>query len=240
MHILTADQLREADHYTIIHEPIASINLMERAASACFNWITERYDTNFTFIVICGTGNNGGDGLAIARMLAEKNYAVNVIIITHSPKRSPDFLTNDERLKALKKNNLSIEECASLQKFSERFHAAPNTIVIDAIFGTGLNKPVDGPVAEIINFVNQHTLPVIAIDVPSGLFCDTLNETADGIIKANFTLTFQLPKLSFLFPETNQYVGNFTILDIGLHTGYINAVATKKLLYNSKRRTTLF
>jgi ADP-dependent NAD(P)H-hydrate dehydratase / NAD(P)H-hydrate epimerase len=221
MKILTSQQIKAADQYTITHEPIASIELMERAANACVEWITEKFNTDFNFNIICGLGNNGGDGLAIARLLADKNYIVDVYAVGHSENRSPDFLINYARLISLSKNNLQVKEIKSVEEFQGSFKIDTQSIIIDALFGTGLNKPIQGLAADITKVLNALSSIIIAIDVPSGLFCDELNEPTDLIVRANFTLTFQFPKLSFMLPETAQYVGDFSVLDIYLNADFI-------------------
>ncbi len=233
MKFFSVDQIREADKYTIDKEPIVSIELMERAAMACVNWIVEKFDVQTEFKIICGTGNNGGDGLAIARLLIERKYSVHVVVINHSDKRSPDFIANYDKLKS--KN--TIIEIDSIASFKDKFQLVGTSslslgegraeVLIDAILGSGLNKPVDGLFADCIKFINQHSLTVISIDLPSGLFCDELNSKTDGIINATYTLTFQFPKISFMFTENANYIGAFSVLNIGLHPDYIAITSTK-------------
>ncbi|MCW3084222.1 MAG: carbohydrate kinase, YjeF related protein [Bacteroidetes bacterium] len=226
MKIFSIPQISEADAYTIAQEPVAPIDLMERAAIACTNWITERYDTNIHFKILCGLGNNGGDGLAIARLLAERGYTTEAFIINYSEKRSADFITNYERLKALQKNNV-IQEIHSAEAFQQTFTITPQSVVIDAVFGSGLNKPLEGLVAQVISHVNKLHAHVIAVDVPSGLFGDEQNAPSDEIMIAEYTLSFQFPKLSFMLPETAAFVGEFDVLDLGLHPEYIAHTSTK-------------
>ncbi len=228
MKIIDVNQIRELDKYTIEQEPITSVELMERAVLACVNWIIGRYNAKTEFKIICGLGNNGGDGLAIARLLAEKKYPVHVFIINYSEKRSSDFLFNYERLKLSSKENLSIDEITSAESLKNIFHFTEQSILIDAIIGTGLKKPTEGLVANIISFINQQPLTVISIDIPSGLYGDKLNDVKDHIVKAEFTLAFQFPKLSFMFTENAECIGEFSILDINLNAEYIYKVPTKK------------
>lgn len=224
MKILDVNQIRELDAFTISHEQILSVDLMERAALSCVNWICERYDTTFEFKIICGLGNNGGDGLAIARMLLEKTFKVEVFIINYSNTSSADFKINYERLKSIEKNNDYMEEINSIESFHTAFVVNDKSIVIDALFGSGINRPVEGFVVDVIKSINGSGIQVISIDVPSGLFCDTVNNNSDQIIIAKNTLSFQFPKYSFMFPETSKYVGAFSVLDIGLNTGRINEI----------------
>jgi len=221
MKILSAQQLREADKFTIEHKPIASIDLMERAAKACAARISDITSRQTTYSVFCGKGNNGGDGLAIARLLSEMKRKVEVFIINHSENETKDFTTN---LKRLENQNLAIIHkinIASEIKLPEGVSLGKeNTFIIDALLGTGLNKAIEGLLAETIDFINASGLPVISVDVPSGLYCDSKPDHKH-IIKALKTLTFQRPKFSFLFADSYTYTGSFEILDIGLDEKFI-------------------
>ena len=219
MKILTAEQIRATDGYTIAHEPIASIDLMERAAGACTNWITEYFSIETAFVIVCGMGNNGGDGLAIARQLITKGYRVETFIVPFFSKASDDFLSNKKRLEETP--NAVIKEIKDADDIRTDI-AHKNLMLIDAILGSGLSKPVEGKLAEVIQQVNSLNLPVIAIDIPSGLAMDD-NTSFDkkNIIRASFTLTFETPKLSFLFVDNAEYVGEFSILDIGIDKKFL-------------------
>jgi NAD(P)H-hydrate epimerase len=222
MKILSAKQIREADAYTIKQEPILSINLMERAATACLRWLLKRIDANERVEVYCGQGNNGGDGLAIARMLSAKGYKVAVYILQHSDKSSEDFRVNEQRLKDTDAEVHYISDAAQMQK------PAKDTWVIDAILGSGLNKPVEGFLAKVIYTLNTSKARIISIDLPSGLFADDNEGNKDNIIRAYHTLTFQSPKLSFMFPGSAAYVGDFTVLDISLNSDFILQSAARE------------
>jgi len=219
MKILTAEQIRAADSYTIGHEPIASVDLMERAAEACTNWITEYFSAETAFIIVCGMGNNGGDGLAIARQLIAKGYMVETFIVSFFSKASEDFTTNKKRLEET--SNATIKEIKEADNIRTDI-VDKNLIIIDAILGSGLSKPVEGKLAEVIQKVNSLNLPVVAIDIPSGLAMDD-NTSFDkkNIIRASFTLTFETPKLSFLFADNAEFVGEFSILDIGIDKKFL-------------------
>ena len=172
--------------------------------------------------MFCGLGNNGGDGLAIARLLHPKNYKIEVIIVRHSDKQSEDFSINLERLKQIP--DVKITEIIEGDSFPV---INSDEVVIDSLFGSGLTKPVKGFTAEVIEHLNNTKANIISIDVPSGLFCDESSiKSASAIIKANYTLTFQLPKLAFLLAENEHYVGSWKILPIGLSKDYINNAAT--------------
>lgn len=223
MKLFSAAQIREADKYTIEHEPVASVDLMERAAAACVNWITKHVDKNKTILVFCGHGNNGGDGLAIARLLKQENYSVKIILVQPLENASPDFCINFERIK----NNLPVLFCNDIASVEKELSGLSHYIVIDAILGTGINRPAEGFLKSLIGLINQLPAKRVAIDLPSGLYCDELNASGDSIIQADHTLTFQFPKFSFMYPENATYVGVFTVLDIGLHEAYIQQTATK-------------
>lgn len=209
--IFSVEQIRAVDTFTIAHEPINSIDLMERAALKCSNWIMKHYDVSTLFKIYCGLGNNGGDGLAIARQLLEHGYKVDVFIINHSDKCSVDFLKNKQRLKD-KFPSFLIE----VNDVNQLPHFKTTDVVIDALFGIGLSKPLTGLAAQCVNHINNCAEEVIAIDVPSGLLIDSFTEKSNFIVKAEHTLTFQNPKLSFLFSENCDYVGTGHVLDICL------------------------
>lgn len=219
MRILTSEQIKKADEFTIQNEPIKSIDLMERAAKQCFEWIKNKYSTKKNFAIFCGVGNNGGDGLVIARLLAEANYNVNVFVVEFSKNYSVDFTTNLEKLK---KNKIQF---TTVTADSYRFIIPTKTIVIDAIFGSGLNKPIDGFVSHVVHQLNNYR--IVSVDIPSGLFCeDNQNNISENIIKANYTLTFQQPKLAMMFPQNDVFCGKCVVLSIGLHPDFLNTVET--------------
>lgn len=216
MKLFTAAQIREWDTYPINNEPITSIDLMERAAAACADWLTKNYFDHTIFDIYCGMGNNGGDGLAIARLLAVQGKEVKIWVLKTTEKGSQDFETN---LKRLQDNNIPVAEIKNSTDFVS---PTGGSIIIDALFGTGLSRPLEGLAAEVVSHINNSKNTKICIDVPSGLPADWIDNTTDykHIICGNFTLTFQIPKLSFLFPETGMYVGRLVVLDIGLSKQY--------------------
>ena len=210
MKLLTAEQIRKLDQATIEKEPIASIDLMERAASRCADWFSLRYPRR-KFAIICGTGNNGGDGLAIARMLHRRDCDVEAYILGNPQEGSPDFLENHERLEEIEEVKIyTLDEESHLLSIDHQ------RIIIDAIFGTGLTRPVEGWRADVFELINEIPNPVIAIDIPSGLFAEQWEASSNVIIRAQHTLSFQMPKLSFLFAENFTHTGEVHILNIGL------------------------
>lgn len=213
MKIFTSAQIHELDNYTIEHEPISGLNLMERAAKALTQAITGLYAPSVPVVVFAGPGNNGGDALAVARMLAEKDYNVSVYLFNISGSLSPDCAANKKRLQEVKRLKAFIEV---VEEFDPpRLEA--DMLVIDGLFGSGLNKPLAGGFASLVKYINASPAQVVALDIPSGLMTEdnTYNVRAN-IIRANHTLTLQQPKLAFFFPEFQQLIGQLRILDIRL------------------------
>jgi ADP-dependent NAD(P)H-hydrate dehydratase / NAD(P)H-hydrate epimerase len=210
MKLLSAAQIRELDLATMRNEPISSIDLMERAATKCTEWILEN-SQNREFIVISGTGNNGGDGLAIARLLTKSGCRCRVVIAGTPKLGSPDFRTNFERLKLSKGLDLTLlDGMAILPEINEE------EVVIDALFGTGLNRPAEGWLADLIEKINRLPNHIISIDIPSGMGADYDSVINGPCVHADYTLTFHIPKTSFLFAESGIRTGLVVTLDIGL------------------------
>lgn len=214
MKILNARQIKEVDVCTIQQQNITSLDLMERAATAFVNKIIGKLNKEKKIHIYCGKGNNGGDGLVTARLMAQRGYAVWVYIIEHTFKASDDFSVNYKKLVEATESPviLHIENIGQLKsiEYSDEIYC------IDAVLGSGINKSTHGIIKDVIDFINNHYAHIISIDVPSGLFLDHLNGLNDSIIKATHTYTFQLPKFSFFIPENAQYIGQWEILDIGL------------------------
>ncbi|MDR3696269.1 NAD(P)H-hydrate dehydratase [Mucilaginibacter sp.] len=209
--LLIASQIREADAYTIAHEPIASIDLMERASKAFVGWFINHFpDKNQAISVYCGTGNNGGDGLAIARMLDDHQFKkINVKVARFSDKSTPDFNTNLERLK---KTAISIAE---IQRGSG-FPGEDCQVIIDALLGTGLNKPLEGDYKRLVDHLNSLDKTVVAVDMPTGFFADGEMPHGSGILNADLVITFQQPKINFLLPESGPYIKCWEAVNIGI------------------------
>ena len=212
MKIFSASQIKEWDNYTIANEPVKSIDLMERAAAACYKWILEHCNKENNFIVVCGNGNNGGDGLAITRMMLEANLNVTAYILK-ADKRSEDCSINFNRLKALQGTINEITDESDFPIIS------PGCIVIDALFGTGLNKPLEGVAATLVQYINRSPALIVSIDLPSGLFADD-SSAGNNCINASHTISFQCNKLAFMMAENEIHTGEISILDIGLHTDF--------------------
>ena len=213
MKIFTTAQIHELDKYTIEHEPIASLDLMERAARALTQVVVQEWTVATPIVIFAGPGNNGGDALAMARMLSEQNYQVSVYLFNISGHLSADCAANKQRL-------LDTKLAKNFVEVSTEFDPPvldSNTLVIDGLFGSGLNKPLAGGFASLVKYINASPSKVVSIDVPSGLMTeDNAYNVRANIIRANMTLTLQHPKLSFLFPENQQFVGQLRVLDIKL------------------------
>jgi ADP-dependent NAD(P)H-hydrate dehydratase / NAD(P)H-hydrate epimerase len=218
MKIFSASQIKACDAYTIHASGITSSDLMERAASRCVAWLNEYLPKDTLFIVLCGTGNNGGDGLAITRMLHKQGYGVKAFLFHFSPELSDDCRAN---LKKLQNNDNKLVEILSPDTFITDIPA--NVVLIDAILGTGLNRQVEGWLATIIDQFNELPNRKIAIDIPSGMPADSIPKENAPILQADDTLSFQFYKRAFLHPEMGSRAGNIHILDIELHVTFIES-----------------
>jgi len=228
MKILSADQIRAWDQYTIQHEPVASIDLMERAAVKCVDWL-EQYDFSRKHLsIFCGKGNNGGDGLAIARMMAEKGNAVAVFIIESVHKGTEDFQTNLAQLRQYP--SVDIHFVQSEENF---YPFVPDEIIIDALYGSGLNRGLEGITAKLVDHLNKSGCEIISIDIPSGLFVDHSSK-GNPIVKANHTLCFQCYKPAFLVAENAGFIGEVHVLDIGLQNDFYEALHSTYELVDEK------
>jgi len=222
MKIFTASQIRACDAYTIHATSISSTDLMERAAGKCTDWITGHFGKDTLFVVLCGPGNNGGDGLAITRMLHQSGYGAKAFLLHFSPQLSPDCDANLKKLQKIGGSHVDI-----LQPDTFITDIPPNIIIIDAIFGTGLNRVPEGWVGNFIAQINQLPNTKIAIDIPSGMPADSIPENLDTILKTDHTLSFQFYKRTFLHVETGKLAGNIHILDIELDKTFIKATHTQ-------------
>lgn len=219
MKIFTAAQIRAGDSYTIKNEPVESIDLMERAAGKCAQWIKKNYP-DAPLHIFCGVGNNGGDGLALTRILQDMGSDAHAYVVMYSEKFSPDCQINRDRLEH--SFGARIQSLYQPEDFPE---IPENAILVDALFGTGLNRPLEGLAHDVVSRINSLTNAVISIDMPSGLQAEN-NETCSIIVSATHTLSFQFYKLAFLFPENACYTGEVHILPIGIHPDYIRDAAS--------------
>ena len=210
--ILSTDQIRRADEYTIKHEPIPSVELMERASEAFVNKFLELFEEKKRVRIFCGLGNNGGDGLAIGRMLKERGWEVLKYIVGSPRKGTDDFKSN------LEKSDLY----AVITSAEDLPSSESDEIIIDALFGSGLSRPLEGLYKEVIRYLNGQEGVRVAVDIPSGLYGDKPIELeSNAVLKADHTISFQVPKLVFLLGEYHLYVGEWHLVDIGLSRRFI-------------------
>lgn len=220
--IFATDKVKELDEYTIQNEPISSIDLVERAATMFMHEFCRRYSKQTRIVIFAGQGNNGADALAIARLLKDESYKVETFLFNPTGHLSFDCELNKQRL--------MTQERVEFTEVTAEFTPPQLTerdVVIDGLFGSGLNRPVTGGFAAMINYINQSDAPVVSIDIPSGLFGeDNRANDMEAVIQADFTLTFGFPKLAFLLPENEPYVGEWKVLDIGTHPDAIDNTPT--------------
>ncbi|MET3112315.1 hydroxyethylthiazole kinase-like uncharacterized protein yjeF [Pedobacter sp. CG_S7] len=215
--LLTTAQMRMADTFTISNKPISSVNLMERAAEAFVTaLLRENLGYDKAIAVFCGQGNNGGDGLAIARLLFNNHYKnLKVFIANFTAQQSDDFSANLQRLKNLPVDIVAIQDVAEIKNLQT------TTIIIDALIGSGLNKPLTGKMEALVSLINGLNKTIYAVDVPTGFFAEGVLPANYNGIKAFKTICFQRPKINFFFPESVQATEQFEVMDIGLDESYI-------------------
>ena len=219
MKIFTAAQIHELDNYTITHEPIKSIDLMERAAKTITRTIMDEWTDRTPMVIFAGPGNNGGDALAVARLLAEENYKVSVYLFNIHNKLSDDCAANKQRLIDSKRVGHFTEVTLNF----DPPELTEDMVVIDGLFGSGLNKPLIGGFASLVKYINQCPAKVVSIDIPSGLMCeDNTYNIHSNIIRADLTLTLQQKKLSMMMADCQKYIGRLRVLDIRLSKEYID------------------
>lgn len=216
--LLTSPQIREADAYTITNEPISSVNLMERAAKAFVGWFVNHFpDKKQTISIYCGTGNNGGDGLAIARILHGHHYkAVNIKITRFSDKASDDFNVNLKKLQ----NTIAVKEI----KPGDDFPVEDSSIIIDAMLGSGLNKPLAGDYEKLVKHLNELEKTVVAVDVPTGFPTEGDVQPNSTILKTRLVITFQQPKINFLLPESGPVIECWEAVNIGIDEKFVQSL----------------
>ncbi|NND87942.1 MAG: NAD(P)H-hydrate epimerase, partial [Flavobacteriaceae bacterium] len=217
MKIFSSKQLYKADQVTTEKENISSVDLMERAGIQIFNWLHQRMQgAQVPIHIFCGIGNNGGDGLVLGRHLVEHGYNVKIYVANFTDKRSKCFLINYDRFKNTTKDwPILMKGTADFPQIDRQ------DVVIDALFGIGINRPPEGWVKELIQYLNQSKAFTLSIDIPSGLYAESTVKDPDAVVKANHTLTFQAPKLAFFMPENAEFITYFEVLNIGLDAEFL-------------------
>jgi hydroxyethylthiazole kinase-like uncharacterized protein yjeF len=236
MKIFSAAQIKSADAYTIANEPVSSLQLMERAAEKCAVWLDQHFTPATPFHIFCGMGNNGGDGWVIARLLQQKGYLVTTYLLHHTTQQSADNATNQQIFK-----NDSPSLIKDIYEVADFPVLESPCVIIDAIFGTGLNRAIDGWVAGIIHKINdQHAgNTIIAIDIPSGMLADE-SSLHMPVVRAHHTLSFECYKLAFLLPENAPIAGEVHILPIGLHPDFIKQTPVRFHLTDAQMIRTIY
>jgi NAD(P)H-hydrate epimerase len=233
MVILSARQIHDWDQFTIQNEPISSLDLMEAASIRCFQWLQQNNYLQGHFKICCGKGNNGGDGLAIARLLSRQGISVSVFILELGQKGTADFQANLARLHQTGTDIHYVQTPEHFPLFS------PGDIVVDALFGTGLNRKLEGLPAALVTHINTFTGTVISIDMPSGLLADD-SSSGFAVVAAGHTISFQCLKLAFMMPENEQVTGQVHVLNIGLHRNYLSTVSYEAILLEEDFVKTLY
>lgn len=223
MKIFSKEQIYNGDQLTAIKQNISSTDLMERAGMQIFNWIHDRMQgAQVPIHVFCGIGNNGGDGLVLARHLINYGYNVHCYIVNCSDKRSNDFLINYDRIKQTTKKWPTMLNCkADFPPIN------PDDIIVDAVFGIGINRPANEWVKGLFQHFKESTAFTLAIDLPSGLYPDEVPEDENGVVWADYTLSFQSPKLVFFLPETSKYTTQWEVIDIGIDIEFLQNTETE-------------
>ncbi len=229
MKLFKTSQIKEIDEYTIQNEPIDSFALMERASLAFFNKMVGFLDGEHRITVFAGPGDNGGDALIVARLLLIAGQSVRVFLVNPKGLLSPGCEAAKAKLLATYPDALvEVDE-------AERITISLADYVVDGLFGSGLNRPLEGIFAKVVSIINNSEATIFSIDVPSGLFGEDNRANEDkSIVHADYTFSFQLPKLAFLLPENEIYVGKYSILDIGLHPQALEDLPSSYFLTEEK------
>lgn len=223
MKIFAKEQIYEGDRLTAERQGITSTDLMERAGIQIFDWLhTRMQGAQAPIHVFCGIGNNGGDGLVIARHLITHGYNVNTFVVNCSDKRSKDFLINYDHIKTVTKKWPTLLSCT--EEFPE---IMPEDIIVDGVFGIGLNRPADDWVKQLFQHFKASKAFTLSIDLPSGLYVDKVPENENGVVWANHTLSFASPKMVFFLPETEKYTQQWEIIDIDLDQEFMFTTETE-------------
>lgn len=224
--ILSSEQIREADRITIERENIASVELMERAAAAFARAYVKTYHEKQPVYIFCGTGNNGGDGMAIARMLISQQYKVSTFIVGSLERASADFLENKEKLEKFQSPQ-NILDPSLIPEIPE------DAVVVDALLGSGLSRPLEGLHAHVVKAINKSPATVVSVDVPSGIYLDQPADPESTIVCSDLVITFQLPKLAFMMPGSGRHVKSWKLVNIGLDEQYLQQAQTSYCFTNS-------
>ena len=230
MKLFTATDIREIDRQTIENEGIESIALMERAAAAITSEICARWSPSQRIFIFAGPGNNGGDALAVARLLIDQEYQPEIMLFNTRNKLSEDCSVNRRRLL-----DMEYPYFQEVVKNMELPELGEHDVVIDGLFGSGLDRPLSGGYQALVRFINESGAFVLSIDVPSGLFGEiNRGNIVRNIVHADLTLTFQFPRLSFFFAEYAECVGCWKTLDLHLDRDAIRSIPSSYFLIDGE------
>ena len=221
MKIFSRDQLAQIDRQTRIEEPVSEIDLMERASKALAEWLSANYSTGSKIAVIAGPGNNGGDALAVARILADLNFPIAVYLPDLGRSRSEASQINLERVKSMLV--IPVKEVVEGNEFPL---LSNYDLILDGLYGSGLNRPLTGFAGSVTEWINKSGVEVVSVDLPSGLLCDENLRNTGPIVRATYTLTLEFPKLALFFSENEPYFGNWKVVHFGLNKKLIDEAKT--------------
>lgn len=208
--VFTAQDIKDWDRHTIRTQNITSIELMERAAVAIAKWLMKQYPSNTPFYIFCGTGNNGGDGFAVARILKENEYPVYTYLLGNTAQFTGDTQYNFQLIGG---------DVTYLKDISILPDIPVNAVIVDAILGIGVNRPLKDQLAIVVDHLNNIQAHKVSIDIPSGWYADIHPPTYKAF-KADYTLSLGVLKPSFVLPESAEYTGSIVVLDIGLSSSF--------------------
>ena len=236
MKIFDIEQLAEADKITAERQGLKQGELMERVGTLVFNDIHSKLNgAQIPIKIFCGIGNNGGDGLVVGRLLIEHGYQVIVYIVNYSKSRTQDFLLNYDRIKGVSNDwPIQIKGVEDFPELTEK------DFIIDAMFGIGLNRPLEKWVGDLVSYINNSKAFILSIDMPSGMFANKMPKEGAPAIKANVTITFQAPKLIFFLPQAASYIGDLQVLEIGLDREYLSTAPVHNQLIGKPEALLLY
>lgn len=217
--VVNANEMKQIDEFTINKIGMPSLVLMERAALSLVEYMIPHISKKDRILAVCGSGNNGGDGVAAARILHQLGYSADVLLLKEEENCKTEVV---EQIKIARNLGINFYNNIAIDEY---------TIIIDAILGIGINKPVLGIYENIINIINKGNHIVFAVDIPSGLSSDT-GKPMNIAIKANYTITFGLLKVGLLLYPGIEYAGQVTVVDIGFPKIAFETIAPKIFTYD--------
>lgn len=204
MKILPLDTYRELDKQAT--DSIGLDKLAEEVGAVFMTHFSTRFSPSRPLKVFCGMGNNGLDGLIIARLAAEAGYKVHAYVVYYTEETSAEFKAKEQ---LLQQRNVELTYLTGKHFRNDMPQLTPQDVVVDAIFGVGLDRPISGFIGEIVDIINDSPATVVAVDIPSGLMAET--KSVGTVVNADYTITFNQPKLALLMPENFSYTGDWEV-----------------------------